>query len=268
MAVWAFDRVLRFLRLARNGIRHAQITVLDDDYVRINVDGVASNGHAYLYFPTLTWRLWENHPFSVASTTHPTHNTKITGEEAFDLEKNNAHIASPRLSDSAETTSQLSSQMPHKTSMTFLLRTQSGLTRLLRSHGTSVPVLVESGYDFPTDLTEYPTLIVIAGGVGITAVLPLLRAHGGRTKLYWGARTAALVEDFAGPLAGIEKETFVGKRMSIPAVLEQEVRGEKEKIAVIVSGPHSMADEVRDVVCRLGRQENVAIKLIEESFSW
>lgn len=68
IAVWVFDRFLRIARLARNGLRWANITMIDDDYLRVDVDGVGGNGHAYLYFPTLTWRVWENHPFSVAST--------------------------------------------------------------------------------------------------------------------------------------------------------------------------------------------------------
>jgi len=72
IAVWGFDRLMRFLRIARNGVRTAEISSVGEDYLRIDIKGVASGmGHAYLYFPTITWRIWENHPFSVAATILP-----------------------------------------------------------------------------------------------------------------------------------------------------------------------------------------------------
>jgi hypothetical protein len=53
-AVWGFSRTMRLARLARNGLRTATVIVIDDDYIRVDVEGVSGNGHAYLYFPTLT----------------------------------------------------------------------------------------------------------------------------------------------------------------------------------------------------------------------
>jgi hypothetical protein len=90
MAVWGFDRVSRVLRLARYGVKTAEITVIDDEYVRITVPGIATSGHAYLYFPTLTWRVWENHPFSVASTVLNSPDLPIQKSIAFhdDIENN------------------------------------------------------------------------------------------------------------------------------------------------------------------------------------
>ena len=67
-AVWGVDRILRVWRFARNGLRRARITKLDDDYLRVDIDGVSAHGHVYLYFPTLSLKFWENHPFSVASS--------------------------------------------------------------------------------------------------------------------------------------------------------------------------------------------------------
>ena len=60
--------------------------------------------------------------------------------------------------------------------------------------------------------------------------------------------------------------TFVGQRMSIPVLFERELRGETELVAVVVSWPHGMADEVRNAVSKLGKK--VPVKLTEESFSW
>ena len=59
-AVWGFDRLFaRPLRIARNGIKRALVTVVDDDYLRVDIPGLEASGQVYLYFPTLSWRVWE-----------------------------------------------------------------------------------------------------------------------------------------------------------------------------------------------------------------
>ena len=60
LAAFGFDYLMRILRIARNGVRRAKITVVDDDYLRVDISGIAAEGHAYVYFPTLTGRFWEN----------------------------------------------------------------------------------------------------------------------------------------------------------------------------------------------------------------
>jgi hypothetical protein len=65
IAFWAFDRVSRIVRITMNGIRTAKITIIDKDYIRVDIANVNAHGHAYLYFPTLTpWVFWENHASS------------------------------------------------------------------------------------------------------------------------------------------------------------------------------------------------------------
>lgn len=62
IAFWAFDRLARIVRIAANGIKTAQITIIDKDYIRVDIANANAHGHAYLYFPTLTpWMFWENH---------------------------------------------------------------------------------------------------------------------------------------------------------------------------------------------------------------
>lgn len=67
MAVWSFDRVARLARILRRGVHRAYVSRIDDDYLRVDVPGVDAHGHIYAYFPTLGWRIWENHPFSVVN---------------------------------------------------------------------------------------------------------------------------------------------------------------------------------------------------------
>ena len=279
IAIWGFERAMRLARLARNGIKTAQVTVIDEDYVRVNIEGVSGSGHAYLYFPTLTWRVWENHPFTVASAvfppTDPPSNNTLSHSHSIDIEK----LASTSPSDSTN------SSPPHSgnpqplatVGLTFFLRTKAGLTSLLRSH-PHLPVLVESAYGPHEDLSQYSLLLCIAGGVGITACLPYLRAHAGSTKLFWGARSQGIVDAMAPSLNGVvELATFVGKgkRMDIGKVLREELMGDccgsssSPTVVVLVSGPSSMADEVRCGVCEIARRKKgLRVKLVEEAFSW
>lgn len=263
IAIWGFERAMRLGRLARNGIKTAQVTVIDGDYVRVNIENVSGSGHAFLYFPTLTWRVWENHPFSVASTVLSAGERPGALQYDADVEKLGTS------SDGSDSDSHVrQNHSPTKVGLTFLVRTKAGVTAQLGTHST-LPVLVESAYGPHEDLSDYSLLICIAGGVGITACIPILRAHPGTTKLFWGARSQKVIEAMTPSLGGVEMESYVGKRMNITEVLHQELMERSTTAAVLVSGPSEMADEVRCVISELGRQKNgVQVKLIEEAFSW
>ena len=272
IAIWAFDRAMRLFRLARNGIRTAQVSVIDEDYIQVSIENVSGAGHAYLYFPTLTWRMWENHPFSVASAVLPKPAKQAPPpkikHEVIDLEKHGGSSASSGShSPERKNHSSPSATTETRIGLTFLLRTKAGLTSHLRAHNT-LPVLVESAYGPHEDLSAYSLLLCIAGGVGITACLPYLRAHPGAKKLYWGARSQGIVDAMAPSLAGVEMETFVGRRMSVVDVLRRELEGKEGSVVVLVSGPSEMADEVRGAVCEIGKRRKGEVKLLEEAFSW
>ncbi|KAF2825086.1 ferric reductase-like protein transmembrane component 4 [Ophiobolus disseminans] len=270
MAVWGFDRVARVARFARHGIKTAEVSVVDGEYVRVVVRGVAVGGYAYLYFPTLTWRVWENHPFSVAATV-------LSTPHVEDQDSNASHGADKHLDIHAMSVdgsagSDAGSGRPVETGITFYIRAKFGLTSLLLRHST-LPVLVETGYNShsPSALASSPTLIVLVGGVGITAVLPYIRSHPGRVKLYWGCRTNALVDDVksSGVLANVALEVFVGERMCIKDILEAEVeRACGGGIAVLVSGPEGMSDEVRRTVGDIVGRKGAKVDLFVENFSW
>lgn len=185
-----------------------------------------------------------------------------------DIEKEGAHqTVISKVSDSSSETASVSKHAPKVVGLTFLVRTRAGLTAAIRARAF-LPVLVESPYGSHPDLSPYSLLIGIAGGVGITAIAPILHSHAGRAKLLWGVRTPGIVEEMRDQLSGVDKEVFIGKRMDVLEVLERECV-EKEKIVVVVSGPAGMADEVRMAVNTLARSKrNLSIQLVEESFSW
>jgi hypothetical protein len=273
MAIWAFDRLARWFRIARTGLKTAEVTVIDDEYIRVTIPGVSTDGIAYLYFPTLTWRVWENHPFSVASTILPSptlalaHGKATSLESHDDIEKHpEIHSASPR------SNSHSFSHHAVQAGTTFYIRSKTGLTSSLRRR-TTLPVLLEAGYHSHSigSLAASPTLIALVGGVGITAVLPFLRAHPGRVKLYWGCRTQALVDDVkrTGALERVEVEVFIGERMRVADVLTSELTNGSGEVAVLISGPEGMTSEVRNTVGEIVRRgDGVKAKLYVESFSW
>ncbi|KAH7024545.1 uncharacterized protein B0I36DRAFT_250962 [Microdochium trichocladiopsis] len=309
--IWGAERVLRILRLARFGIRRATVTLIVDDdgggrsdtseYVRVDVPGVVVKGYAYLYFPTLSWRLWENHPFSVAGNMLPVEEPY----DGVDLQSYKLERREPKTSSSDHSTRNGSLAEPDGSSIestsnvfyqrgsTFFVRASGGMTSRLRqlairNGGTAtLSVLVEGSYvpQSHGGVAKAPNLVVIAGGVGITAVAPLVRARvaggslGGRTRLYWGLRSHGLArtakeafgqEMFAHGILGgmiVAGDGGGDGRLDIRSILDKEVPNTGHETAVVVCGPERMADEVRQAVAELAR-DGRQVKLVDEAFSW
>ncbi|KAE8386076.1 ferric reductase [Aspergillus alliaceus] len=279
LAIWGFERVFRILRIARYGIRTAHICVVDDDYIKMEIPGVEAQGHVYLYFPTLTWRVWENHPFSVM--------TDLRGHADLEapttmLKDNRARVTivsadapfSPEKVFLAE-----ADRARYQRSLLIYIRTHSGITKFLRGPRLQLPVLVESAYHpvslFKTNTSNTTNIIAIAGGVGVTALTPMLLGHDGWHRLFWAVRSKPLVESMASSLGAdrfgrLNAVVFHDCRMDISRILREEVsKCAGTEVAVVVSGPPKMADEVRNVVTKLmGENPTVKLSLVEESFSW
>ena len=295
LAIWGFDRfIARPLRLLKNGVKKAHITVIDEDYLMIQIPNVTAEGQVYLYFPTLTWRVWENHPFSVAAIAGGSRDS-LTRSSSSDTPASEEVEKEKALAPRIRETSLASNQTP---GIIFFVRRMGGLTATLTKHAEStrnIPVLIESSYGAHMSLVQspvskptlkYPNTIFIAGGVGITAVLPLLDrvssflpSHG-KAKLFWGVRTQPLVDavrqlldqsklkrDGMSTWGNVDVTISVGARFNFRDVLDTELRETVGGTTVVVCGPPGLADEVRLVVAALGRNGAV-VRLTEESFSW
>ncbi len=295
-AIWVLDRFIRAFRIGSRGIKIAHITIIDDDYVRICIPSAKATGHAYLYFPTLTLRVWENHPFSATTAVLPPvtlipieHSatqsvglsvTSSVGEMKDGLTDVKDSVPStpdtshspwnPKSATRLFYSEKELPDYPKKSGITFYLRTMDGITKHLRNRMT-LPVLVEGSYGTPPCLNKYPTLLCFAGGVGITAILAHLHAHSGkRAKLYWGSRSQALVDALGTEISRYEGAVVVGRRMDMAGILQREFAAlpETERVAVVVSGPKGMADDLRRAVCAIGRHRKGEIKFIDECFGW
>ncbi|KAL4793882.1 hypothetical protein BDV19DRAFT_399697 [Aspergillus venezuelensis] len=291
-AIWGVDRVLRILRLARHGILNAKISVLDDDYVKVEIRNVKGDGHVYLYFPTLTWRVWENHPFSVLCDTLICRadwgNGPSSASSSSLLENKEGNTLKDPVSKTiALNGMKITPNFPSPTSgadrhyhdgLTMYVRTHAGLTSYLHGPRASLPVLVETGYYPRSIVASEPSsaanVLAFGGGVGVTALTSTLLRHRGYHKLFWASRSNALVESVRESLGSdqfdrLNPVLFTEQRMHIPSILEEEAaRSPGVPVTVVVSGPAAMADEVRREVARVVRELGAVMTFVEESFSW
>jgi hypothetical protein len=68
-------------------------------------------------------------------------------------------------------------------------------------------------------------------------------------------------------MTGVAIDTTVGRRMDVNALVEEAAARGDGSLAVVVSGPPGMADEVRMAVARVAAR-GCEIEFIEESYSW
>lgn len=291
-AVWFFDRLVRVLRVLKNGVRGAVVTEIGSEHVRVDIPGVrwpARPGTvAYAYFPTLNpLRPWENHPFSINSTAlfreysrsalagkrTPSASASLEGGNSSPSDDNGHHdiekLAGKVATTSSSTSPSTSEQQNHPSTpssatgtdgVTLIIKKNSGLTRLLQSHARLM-TLLDGPYPqhASTSILQTDRLVLIGGGIGITGLLAFTHAGHRNVKLAWSVKTsaAALVREVeAVPLrdaALVDKEVVVGERLDIEAILQREARAGYASVGVVVCGPPAMCDDVRARVAGLGR---------------
>ncbi|KAF9880525.1 ferric reductase transmembrane component 4 [Colletotrichum karsti] len=295
--IWGADRLFRLVRTFLQGLQWATVTMVDDadgEYIRILVEGKSfDSGVFYLGFPTLTWKFWETHPFSVAHSgsgiinTRPQAQSLAVSTPNRDDKLTSTPLATETDPEKATSASQNSdgSDAPENINATvFYSRTRSGITKALAtkaSPSVRVRVLLEgpyhhSGHTTP-QLAHCKDMICIAGGVGITACLPFVRhsSVSGRVKLFWSSRQQGLVTALAPVLNGLPSsvlvETVVGERLKLETILAKEmIPASGGPLAIIVCGPPSMADDVRKTVVDLARADSISrpYVLVDEAFAW
>jgi predicted ferric reductase len=270
IAVWFSDRLVRVLRISKTGICHANVTEIGSDIVRVDVEGVrwsmTPGFHAYAYFPSLApLKPWENHPFSVIPTAmllsrkHSVTGTESPVPEGSDIEKNREATQTTLVEHGA--TDGISLYIKKSQGMTRFLQTHNSLTTLLDGPYPSNP---------SSAVLKCDRLLLIAGGIGITGVLPWLINHL-NVKLCWSVKRSAecLVNDLSPVLENLaEKEVKVGQRLDVSVILTEELQRGWKKIGVVVCGPGGLCDDVRALVAKSGRERKGVFELEVDAFSW
>lgn len=278
-AVWFFDRGARVARILKNGMCRAEVLQIADDIVRVDIKGVrwdtGPGRHTYAYFPTLNpLRPWENHPFSVLPTillqsrsrslAMAASSSSSEHEATADIEKSGAGTTI-----CARTTRAVQTDT---SGISLYIRRSTGLTRSLAAHA-SLLTLLDGPYPNNSTAAVLRTdrLVLIAGGIGITAVLPFI-VHHSNVSLHWSVKVSSqgLVNDLATALEDLrEKTVSVGARLDVRGLLEREESETWSRIGVVVCGPGGLCDEVRSIVSQRARASvKTRWELDVEAFSW
>ena len=270
VAVWFFDRVLRVVRIIRNGVRRATVTDIGPNHVRVEIPGIRFSGkpgyHGYVHFPTLTkFKPWENHPFSVNSTAL-----------IRSLERRHASLANSLSGDSGNDKSRTQVQteptnLHTSAGITLYIRKSTGMTRSLAQHASLV-TLLDGPYpnNPPADVLSCDRLLLIGGGIGITGLLGFMNVHV-NTKLTWSVKQAdeALVRDLTDAIQSVsDRDIRIGERLDVRGLLHQEIEAGYKRVGVVVCGPATLCDDVRALVSSLGRHEKTVFELEVDAFSW
>ncbi|KAK6189497.1 hypothetical protein LQW54_013205 [Pestalotiopsis sp. IQ-011] len=294
--IWVIDRALRFVRIAYNnfgnGGTSTLVEALPGDACRVTVTMARpwtfkAGQHAYLYMPAIS--LWQSHPFSVAWS-----------EEAENLD-------SEKLAMNRQDVLAM-----RKTSMSFVIRARTGMTKNLYDRAAAQPegrllttCYVEGPYGGLHMMHSYGTVMLFAGGVGITHQVPHVRdlvagfANGTvatrKIVLVWIIQSPEHLEwirPWMTEILAMDKRRdilrimlFVSRprstkeihspsatvqmfpgRPNIDTLMGIEMENQIGHMGVTVCGPGALSDEVRDAVRR--RQYNGAIDFIDEAFTW
>jgi len=240
--------------------------------------------HAYIYLPSIGF--WQSHPFSVAWS------EEIDGSATG--EKLATHY------DDAG----------RKNTITFIIRARSGFTKLLNqkaaaSKGTlDIACLTEGPYGGLHDMHSYGTVVLFAGGVGITHQLPYVRdlvmGFANKTTatkkiiLIWSIRDSGHFEwirpwmqeivEMDGSEDVLRVMIFVTRprpneryaryrsikvssgRPKCGSLLGSVMEAKVGAVGVSVCGPGELTDDVRQAV--RNNQYDGVVDFIDESFSW
>ncbi|KAI1766945.1 ferric reductase like transmembrane component-domain-containing protein [Hypoxylon sp. FL1150] len=260
-AVWFFDRLLRVSRICRNGIRRAT-----------GVRWVPLPGyHAYAYFPTLVpLRPWENHPFSIVNTGMLRSRNRVPPSTSFPQQRHSSDVNDVEEGKGKQEVT-VAHQVGGTRGISLYVKNHSGMTKYLRAR-RNLPVLFDGPYrgNASGRVLRCDRVLLIGGGIGVTGLLPWITAHV-NVKLAWSLKQTSepLAKDLATALENIvDKEVLIGKRLSIKALLAQEVQAGWDRIGVVVCGPDSLCDDVRAAVVVFGRREKAVFELEVDAFSW
>ncbi|MCJ1402705.1 hypothetical protein MMC11_005926 [Xylographa trunciseda] len=301
ICIWSYDRLFRWARILyrnvslRNGLTKITVEALPGDACRVTCflprPWFYNPGmHAYIYLPAVS--LWMSHPFSIAWSS-----TRVVRPTDEKLPLSTADFALP--------------SRPC-TSLSFIIAKRSGMTASLYALAASHPSrsiqlsgLLEGPYGPAHSLHSYGTVLLFAGGAGITHQLghvrALLAAYAAgttavrRITLVWTVRSAEQLEwvrpwmDDMLAMPGRREALNVLLFITKPAT-SREIRSPSERVrmfpgrpkpqwlveeawrkrvgamSVGVCGPGALADDVRAAV--RGLDTGGVVDFWEEAFTW
>ncbi|KAI4278140.1 MAG: hypothetical protein LQ337_001217 [Flavoplaca oasis] len=300
--LWAAERFIRlgtliYRSFGRGGTK-AELELLPGDACRVTLKiarpWVFRPGqYAFITVPSVG--LWTSHPFSIAWSNNSADEKNQDSEKGYQL-----------------TPEDILSCSQEKTSMSLIIRRRTGFTDKLfekaerSSSGiTTVAALVEGPYGGHASLQSYGTVMIFAGGVGITHQVPFVRdLVAGYASGTLAARKVVLVWVIQSPehlewirpwmttILAMDKrrdilkiqlfvtrprstkeihspsatvQMFPGKP-NVDTLIEMEAENQIGAMGVSVCGTGGLSDDVRAAVRR--RQGTRNIDFLEQGFTW
>lgn len=269
--------------------------------------------HYYLHFPFIL-KAVGNHPFTMSSWSESGQDSRrtsaiSTSSISKDPEKGN-------ISSTVEVSSRSSASTDSKVGSTqihFVIRPYKGMTARLRDSivksGTGsqeMTALIEGPYGGTEPVFDYNNIIFIAGGSGISAVLPYVqeflnvrstaRSTTTRVHIIWAARQRGFIQDvLETELATAAKDPrvkldifFTGastltieevklqalttrvryERPDIKSLLHSEVGESVGTVAVFVCGAPKLSDDARRASVDIVGRGFKGLGYFEEQFGW
>ncbi|KAF8595806.1 hypothetical protein BDV93DRAFT_563979 [Ceratobasidium sp. AG-I] len=313
--IWGADRIVRSLRMLYlswpaitrkpNALARAELLPGGTDLLKITIPtrlGLSAKPgqYAFVHFASL-FKPWENHPFSIASWS--------VGGSDVERASPEPTKASSEDAEKESQTDSVPSFTPSGPSITMIVRAYNGATSRIRdavraNRGPmTLPILLEGPYGHPQPLHVYETQVLIAGGVGVTAILGYIQAFVDspsemktkRMVIVWSAREADFIRAVVGSslshlpenvklqlhCTGSQASELDGKyavthaRPQLPNVVKTNVENlpAGERVAFLVSGSGSMSDEVRQAVVECigagpGQVDGDQVNFFDEVFAW
>lgn len=281
-----------YRNIGRGGTK-AVCEKLPGDAIRVSIRVARPWRHQpgqYVFITIPSVGLWTSHPFSVAW--HDENTSPIDSEKGVKVDPNDLSLF-------------------FGSTVSFVIRRRSGFTsalhdKVVQAEGKfSVNAFIEGPYGGLQNLSSYGTVLLFAGGVGITHQLPFVRelvtgfADGTvaarRVLLVWVIQSPEQLEwiqPWMTTILALGKrrdvlriqlfitrprstkeirspsatvQMFPGKP-NVDTLVQMECENQVGAMGVSVCGPGTLSDDVREAVRK--RQEWRNIDYLEESYSW
>ena len=215
-----------------------------------------SGQHAFIRFPTLG--AFQSHPFTICSLPHPQRGTESvmvlvarchngTTKTLFNaVEEQGEH---QRASSSDDSLADGDSMQKHS---------QSRENAVLHTGAIAIPAVIDGPYGEDGRIRVYDEALLIAGGIGITRILPIIldvctaRRAGDlqlrRLKLVWSLRSDGLLHWFAPQLEAARdalKELDIAADFTVHITRQEATSVPKCSFADVADGRPDVQDLVR-----------------------
>ena len=323
IALWAFDRVVRFGRVFyrswswREGFSNVTVEALPGEASRVTIDirrpwRFKPGTHVFVYLPAISYH--QSHPFSVAwaemgtATAPPSSSSSSSSSSSRPSDEES--VTDEKSAGGGKGQPDLPSQA--RSTISLVVHRRTGMTAKLYDRAAAAPDgritfkgAVEGPYGALGTLDSYGTVVLFAGGIGITHqvshVRDLIAGYGDGTVatrkvvLVWTVRSTEHLEwvrpwmdtilqmpgrrDILKILLFITKPKSPREVISPSAtvqmypgrpqpqvIIDKEIDERVGAMAVTVCGPGALADAVRHAARK--RVDVANLDFVEEAFSW